>query len=341
MNIQIFVLLVVSIIIPLCVGMLPVGFMNERHRTIGMVYTCGWIIMFAACQILVIPFIVNRVGFSKVEDIYTVIIGSLCILGLGCGVWKRNIRVEFSGRKNFVLWGIVCSLIIIQMFFSYYMQYLDGDDAYYVAMSLNILTDDKMYLTNIHGYSQELDVRHALSPVPVFIAWMSRFTGIHATVLCHSFLGPIFMLLRNVIYVQLGNTLFEKERHKIPLFLLFLNLWYLFGNVSLFTVETFAYTRTWQGKAMLGNIVVPALITWLLFVAKEQMKAGEWCILFLLSAVAAFTTSVGIFLFPIIVTLAGIWIAIYRKNVVVLFEFGVCCIPSFVYGILYLFLKMV
>lgn len=340
MNLQITIFTVLVFFIPLCLGAFPVSFMDYEHRTIGMVYTCGWIVMFAVCQLTVIPFIVNREGFSTVEHIYTAFIVTLSLAGVLCVLIRKNIRVMLPQKGTVALWGFVAVLIIIQMVFAFYMQYLDGDDAYYVAMSMNILTDDKMYLTNIHGYSQELDVRHALSPVPVFIAWMSRLTGMHPTILCHSFLGPVFLLLRNVIYGQLGYVVFGRDKHKVPLFLLFLNLWYLFSNVSLYTIETFAYTRTWQGKAMFGNLVIPAMVLWLLFVAKEQMKWGDWLVLFLLSAAAAFTTSVGIFLFPIFIGLAGIWIALYKKTFVILFEFGVCCIPSFVYGILYLFLKL-
>lgn len=326
---------------PLCIGLLPVSFMQERHRNIGMVYSCGWLMMFASFQLMVIPFIVNRIGFSVVARLFTGIVLALCLLGIGCGIWKRNLVWRLPAKRTWFLWGMIVLLVVMQMVFSFYMQYLDGDDAYYVAMSLSILTDDKMYLTNpYYGYSQELDVRHALSPVPIFIAWMGRVTGMHVTVLSHSFLGPAFILVRNVLYGLIGSRIFEKEQEKVPLFLLFLNLWYLFGNVSLYTVETFAYTRIWQGKSMFGNLVVPAMLLWMFFVVKEQMKAGEWVMLFLLSAVAAFTTSIGIFLFPVFIVLAGVWIALHRKNVVVLFEFCVCCIPSFVYGILYLFLRL-
>lgn len=341
MNLQIILMLFLVGIAPLCIGLLPVSFMSQEHRTVGMVYVSGWIVMFAAFQLLVIPFVVNRSGFSGVASLYTVIIAGLCVAGLVCGGIKRNIICARPGRQTWFLWAVLIVLIGAQMVFSYYMQYLDGDDAYYVAMSVSILTDDKMYLTNpYYGYSQELDIRHALSPAPIFIAWLSKVTGIHATILSHSYLGGVFLLLRNVIYGQIGNEIFEKDKKKVPLFLCFLNLWYLFGNVSLYTVETFAYTRTWQGKAMFGNLAVPAVILWLFFVVKEKMKCAEWVLLFLLSAVTAFTTSIGIFLFPVFLALAGIWIALHRKNIVILFEFGVCCIPSFVYGILYLFLKM-
>lgn len=342
MSLQIILMISLVGIAPLCIGLLPVSFMEEQHRTAGMVYVSGWVTMFAVFQLLAIPFVVNRAGFTTVANLYTGIVIALCVIGAGCGIWKRNIICVLPEKPVWLLWLVVMLLIAVQMVFSYYMQYLDGDDAYYVAMSVSILTDDKMYLSNPYtGYSQGLDIRHALSAVPIFIAWLARTTGMHATILVHSFLGPVFLFVRNVIYGQIGNEIFEKDKNKVPLFLLILNIWYLFGNVSLYTVETFSYTRTWQGKSMFGNLAIPVIVLWLFFVVKEKMKCVEWILLFLLSAVTAFTTSIGIFLFPVFLMMAGLWIALYRKNIVVLFEFGVCCIPSFVYGMLYLFLKMV
>lgn len=343
---HVMILLGLTVLAPFCIGLLPVRFMEEKHQSFGMVYVSGWLTMFALCQLLVIPFIVNEKEFSLVSAVYTLLLAALCAAAIiaGRGVFVRSVKNTFSfgdysGMEK-LLWLLVLALIVFQIAASYYMQYLDGDDSVFTALALGIQNGDGMYLKNPnYGYSQELDTRHALSPVPVFIAWLGRLTGIHATVLSHSYLGGIFLLLMYVIYGQLAKQLFPEKRKNIPVFLLFLNLWYLFGNVSLYTVETFAYTRTWQGKAMFGNLVVPAMFLWIMFAAREEMRAGEWALLFCLSAVAAFTTSTGIFMFPIFMALAGILLALWKKKLVLLFEFGVCCIPSMVYGILYLFLK--
>lgn len=346
MALQGVILVGILFILPLCIGLFPVHFMRKEHQSVGMMYVSGWLFLFALFQFTVIPFIVNEKKFTTYARLYTalVLVFVLAALVLGRKTLSDCIASSFCkpdrSMGRILAWSAVWLLIIMQMVFAFHMQYLDGDDSLYVAHS--VITDfyDDMYVRSpYYGYSQPLDIRHALSPLPVFIAWAARLTGIQAAALSHSFIGPVFLLLMYLIYMQLGKRLFEEKRQYVPVFMLFLILWYIFGNVSLYTTETFAFTRTWQGKSMFGNIVVPAYFLWLMFVQRDSMKCGEWGMLFALSAVAAFTTSTGIFMVPVIMALAGLFLAVWKKRVVLLFEFAVCCIPSLVYGILYLFLK--
>ena len=343
---QILALTGILFLVPLGIGLLPMRFMREEHRSLGMAYAAGWLVEFALFQFMIIPFIVAERDFSDAAKLYSILLAVAFAAGLLLGGKRIRECVNHTFPKEktalFVklLWLAVILCVLLQMFFAVFMQYLDGDDALYVAISLQTQNGDGMYLKNpYYGYAQSLDVRHALSPVPIFIAWLGYLTGIHTTILSHCFIGPAFLLLMYVLYGQIAGQLFRKKPESVPMFLLFLNLWYLFGNVSLYTAETFAYTRTWQGKAMFGNLVVPAMVLWMLFVAKNEMRCGEWCMLFALSAVAAFTTSTGIFMFPIFMALAGLFLAVYHKKLVILFEFAACCTSSIVYGILYLFLK--
>lgn len=343
---QIIILTGILFLAPFIIGLLPLRFMRQEHRSLGMAYASGWLVMFALFQFMVIPFVVAERDFSEAERLYNILLLVVVVLALifGIKIIKECAQNSFlpknADKWTRILWFAVILLIVVQMIASVSLQYLDGDDALYVTTALQAQVDDEMYLKNpYYGYSQELDVRHALSPVPIFLAWIARMAGIHVTLLCHSIMGAAFLLLMYVLYVQIAKRLFADKPNNVPLFLLFLNIWYLFGNVSLYTAETFAYTRTWQGKSMFGNLVVPAMFLWMLFAVREEMKAGEWCMLFALAAVAAFTTSTGIFMFPIFTAFAGLFLAIYRKKLVLLFELAACCTPSIVYGILYLFLK--
>lgn len=343
---QIMILTGILLLAPFIIGLLPMRFMRAEHRSLGMAYASGWLMMFALFQFMAIPFIVAERDFSEAERLYNLLLLTVLAVSVIFGIKtvrecaKNSFLTKNADKWTRLLWAAVFLLIAFQMAASVAMQYLDGDDALYVTTALQTQVDDEMYLKNpYYGYSQELDVRHALSPVPVFLAWIARTAGIHVTVLCHSIMGAVFLFLMYVLYGQIAKRLFMDKPKNVPLFLLYLNVWYLFGNVSLFTAETFAYTRTWQGKAMFGNLVVPAMFLWMFFAVRDEMKAGEWCMLFALSAVAAFTTSTGIFMFPIFMAFAGILLALYHKKLVILFEFAACCTPSIVYGILYLFLR--
>ncbi len=332
-------------VLPFCMGMLPVRYMKEEHKSFVMVWLSGWMMMFAVFEVLVVPFIVREASFSMAIQCYTVVIGILAVLFLflGRSTVPACLRKWKEARPD---WGqamimfLVLTLIILQLIFAFYMQYLDGDDSFFVATSLTSQHTDTMYrFTPYYGANGGLDIRHALSPEPIFMAWLSEVSGIHVTIICHSYISILFLILMYCIYGQVGSQLFPLQRKNRWLFLLFLNIWYLFGNVSIYAAESFAYTRTWQGKAMFPNLMVPLLFLWLLYMAKNEMDVGEWSMLFVIILCTVFTTSTGIFTVPILLLLAAVIMAVVQKRAFLILQTGACLVPSLFFGLLYLFLK--
>ena len=332
-------------VLPFCMGMLPVRYMKEEHKSFGMVWLSGWMMMFAVFEVLVVPFIVREASFSMAIQCYTVVIGILAVLFLflGRSTVPACLRKWKEARPD---WGqamimfLVLTLIILQLIFAFYMQYLDGDDSFFVATSLTSQHTDTMYrFTPYYGANGGLDIRHALSPEPIFMAWLSEVSGIHVTIICHSYISILFLILMYCIYGQVGSQLFPLQRKNRWLFHLFLNIWYLFGNVSIYAAESFAYTRTWQGKAMFPNLMVPLLFLWLLYMAKNEMDVGEWSMLFVIILCTVFTTSTGIFTVPILLLLAAVIMAVVQKRAFLILQTGACLVPSLFFGLLYLFLK--
>lgn len=345
MWIQLGLLAVCTWLLPFCMGLLPVHFMKEEHKSFGMVWICGWMVMFAVFQLVAIPFIVNEAAFTMVVKCYTIIIGILaviCVLtgrnaAVSCAKKIKEIQIE-KGQAGIV--AAVVVLLIFQLTAAFYMQYLDGDDAFYVATSLTSQHTDTMYrYTPYYGADGELDIRHALSPVPIFMAWLSEVSGIHVTIICHRYISIVFLLLMYIIYMELGSHLFPLQKRSKWLFLLFLNIWYLFGNVSIYATESFAYTRTWQGKAMFPNLMVPLLFLWMLFMVKDEMDIGEWAMLFIIAISTAFVTSTGIFSVPVLLLTAATIMAVRQKRYLLILQTGACLVPSLFFGMLYLFLK--
>lgn len=345
MWIQLGLLLICTWVIPFCAGVLPVRIMKEEHRSFGMIWVSGWFMMFAVFQVLVVPFIVAEQSFSLAVRTYSIVIIVVSVVSLVIGrraVKKsmdklRDSHIE-SGQLPVMI--LVIALIAVQLAAAFFLQYLDGDDAFYVATSLTSEHTDTMYrFTPYYGANGELDIRHALSPVPIFMAWLAQVSGIHVTIICHSYISMLFLLLMYMIYFQVAKKLFPGQKKNQWLFLLALCIWYLFGNVSIYTAESFALTRTWQGKAMFPNLIIPYLFLWMFCMAKDEMDIGEWAMLFLTTLAAAFTTSTGIFTVPILLGMEAAIIAAVKKKAVVLVQTAACLVPCLFFGMLYLFLK--
>lgn len=340
------ILMLLVLVMPFFLGMIPVNYMNRLQRTPAMTYICGWFVSFSVFELVSIPFILLEKSFSSLVIVYSVVLTVI----LALSVWKgKSLLVAFRNqiadkrKSSFIVrlgWLVVIILIGVQMLRAVFWEYYDGDDAYYIATAVMTDTFDTMYLRdNYTGYKYPLDIRHALSPTPIYQAWLSRVSGIHPAVIAHSVLSAVWLMLMYMVYGQIANRLFPKKKEYRPLFMILLTVWFAFGNISIYTAETFAMTRTWQGKGLMAGIVLPMLLLCLIYLADEKPKPGTWILFEMVIISAVFATSISFMLVPTIVGTAAVLLAIQKKSLRTLWQVFVCCLPCLVLGACYLLLK--
>lgn len=346
---QWLVLVLLVTMVPFLLGTIPVKYMNRFQRTPAMMYLCGWFVSFSVFELVSVPFILLERSFTEVVVVYSLAILILLVVSAWTG---REIFVQFFSCRMWwddmakaswwtrLGWLVVVILLVIQLIHAVLFEYYDGDDSYYVAQAVMTNTFDTMYLRdNYTGYIYPLDIRHALSPTPVYIAWMSRISGVHPTIIAHSVLSLVWILLMYCVYGQIGKRLFAKEKEWCPLFLIFIEVWFLFGNISLYTSETFAMTRTWQGKGLMAGVILPALLLSLVYLADQKTRFGNWLLFTTVILSAVFATSVAFMLIPTIVGLAAVLIGWQKRCAKTVLLMGAGCLPCIVLGFCYLVLR--
>lgn len=315
-----------------------------------MTYACGWFVSFFTFELTAVPFILLERSFTSLVIAYTVLI----IVLLAYSVWvSRHVWGDFvknirASRTQPLLvkagWLLVYLLIGLQLFMAVFYEYYDGDDAYYIATSVLTDTFDTMYLRDAYtGYIYSLDTRHALSPTPIYQAWLSRLSGIHPAVIAHSVLSVAWLVLMYCIYGQIGNKLLPVTRKEgrtksnfRPVFLILIAVWFAFGNISLYTAETFAMTRTWQGKGMMAGMVLPALFLCLICLSQEKVSLGIWMLYECVLVTAVFATSIAFMLIPTMVGISAVLIGIRKKSVRAGAKVFACCVPCLLLAVCYL-----
>lgn len=339
-------LILLITVMPFFLGTIPVKYMNRFQRTPTMMYLCGWFVSFSVFELVSVPFILSERSFTEVVVAYSLVIAVV----LGASVWlgREVIRQMLAWKpwwKRFgrlpkwtrLGWFAVMLLLVVQMVHAVRFEYYDGDDSYYVAQAVMTDAFDTMYVRdNYTGYIYPLDIRHALSPTPVYIAWMSRISGIHPTVISHSVLSVAWLVLMYCVYIQLGKRLFAKNKEWQPLFLLFMEIWFLFGNLSLYTSETFIMTRTWQGKGLMAGVILPALLLSMMYLADQKVRLGNWMLFTVVILSAVFATSVAFMLVPTVVGLAAVLIGWQKKSAKTVLLMGAGCLPCIVLAFCYL-----
>ena len=327
------------ILLPMFTGILVIRVLPERDRTLGTCYLMGLLVDFAVFEPISV-YCMSQIVFASFTACTRMALaayglitaGSLFYLGRMVLKSKKrgekyftvvfpgyrprevasimhprrelpriNHKMTPSERLYITSFGI---LLLVQIVMALVMAPFDGDDAYYVVESVQAQQTDTMYTLHPYlGYSMGLDIRHALAAWPMWIAFVARISGLHATIVSHTVLPLILIPLCYYVYYRCARQVLRERTDLVLLFLTFLSLFFIFGNISIYTPETFFLMRTWQGKSMTANLVIPLLFTALLMLAGQEVgeawrlcsrreRAFPW-VLFLLADIASgfFSTS--------------------------------------------------
>lgn len=367
---QIAGLILWLILIPFCMGLLPAMLMKKEDRTPGCIFVSGYIVMFALFELIGIPIAITVIyhSFSLLSNIFAAAALLLSALGVIAALKKNKkgdglISVNRESLKAYHLEDKLYFLIFFLLVgFQLYMVFtrasFDGDDAYYGVQGLIAQQKDTLYRINPYtGRSAPLDTRHVMALIPVWEAFIGRMSGIHATIIAHSVAPLVLLPLTYLVYFQIGKKLFPGKKQGIlrgkhemfPVFMIIMALFQIFGNVSIYTNETFLLTRTWQGKSVAGNFMVPAVF-WIFLCLFEQkdreegdVKAPDQKVFYLLltclNLAAGISSSLAVLLCSFLTAGLGVLFAIRKRKFSILVKVGLTCIPGALYVLTYLIIS--
>lgn len=349
------------LVIPFCIGLIPMRWIPENKRNVGVVLVAGYLVMLPLCWLVTVPCIllVKYYSFRVMSKCFTVVVLAAAVLGvvLAIGAYKQkkwvSLKPVFSLKKMEweakLGWLFFFLLLGLQLYKSFTLMSFDGDDAEYVAQSLVTQQSETMYLIKPYtGGTTSLDIRHSLAILPVWIAYVGKMTGIHTTILAHSILPFVLIPLTYIVFYELGKHLLKEKREYLPAFMGLIALLQIFGNVSIYTNETFFLTRTWQGKAVAASFVIPVTLCLLLWIFDREEKEdlnkkeniGLWVLLCCANMTAGVCTSMVVFLNACMIAAVAFWMMLAEKKFSVLIKAGLACVPNAVYMLLYLFLHV-
>ena len=336
------------LVIPVFVGAIPATFVDKKHHDAGFMWITGYIIMWAVFQVICVPLILTEGAWEFHFPYVVKLYGAAGILLGVAGVllwWvkakgKTTQRVQRS-KREVVCWLFCILLIGIQLICSVCMNYADGDDAFYVAVSTLTESSNTMYQLMPYSMGETgLSVRHGLAPFPIWIAFLARVSGCHTTIVAHTIVATILIFMTYVIYYHIGAVILQEKKEKLPVFLSFTALLVMFGDYSIYTAENFMIARSRQGKAALGNIMIPMVILLflLIFERLRENQRIEWMLWILLAATvtaACLCSTLGTFLMCLFLGVIGLCAGVVYGKWGLVWRTAFCCLPALVFAALY------
>lgn len=360
------------LVLPFGIGLLPAALLPPKERTCGVIFLTGYFGVFTLLEVVGIPIVLTAVyhGFSYLTYGYM----SLCLLAAVAGVLlflkqKKQGLWSVGGNRSGLSWeekiGYLLFFLVLgfQLYMAFTRASFDGDDAYYGVQSVIAQQIDMLYRFNPYtGDSMPVEARHALALIPVWEAFIGRMSGVHATIINHSVMPLLLLPLTYLLYFQIGKKLLAGRKEMLPMFMILIALFQMFGNVSIYTAETFLLTRTWQGKSVAANLVLPAVIWIFLMLFDEEKqetaqkltapenpmtekpavaakKAGADGYFVLLACVitaAGVSSSLAVLLAVLLSAGLAVLFAIKNRSFGVLLKTGLACIPGAIYMLIYL-----
>lgn len=355
---NIIILSIILIFVPFLVGIVCGSIIHTNDFRFFSIILYGYLLMFSLFWLTAVPIIlISSYMFQAVVWIYgsELLILSIvgCILTIHNNLMRKKIKQEVFNIKGFIdendkislfCWFVFLVILAYQIYKSILHASFDGDDAYYVALSNIANQQNNMYgIIPYNGAATELQIQHAIAPLPIFIAFIARVSGIHSTIIAHLVIPIVLIPLTYYAYFLVGEKLFYKDRKGIPVFLIFISLLQIYGDLSIFTKEKFFLTRTWQGKSVYANLILTLLLFLVLSLSEYQKNKAEkkefqeandrysiWPLLCLTNTAACLMTSMSAVISTVFLGVSGILISIRYRNINCLWKILLCCIPYFI-----------
>lgn len=295
----------------------------------------GYFLSFALCEACALPvlFLTPLGDFVLFTRVYAALLCILAAAGLAFLIKGRKRRGVFFGIRRALRlltpgrsgrWTMLFAVLaVILYFFMLYKAYtvasFDGDDAYYVTQSVLSVQTGTMYrYLPYTGITTSVDMRHAMALFPMWTAALSAYSGIHPTIVAHSIEPLLFISLSALVFLRISGMLFDAgdpdRAGKRAAFMCLSFLLWIFGNVSLFTPETFLLTRTWQGKSVLANLLLPAMLYCLLRAGKRPEERETYAEAFLICLSSGLFTSMAPALLLAFTAAGALCLSIAKKD---------------------------
>ena len=307
-------------IIPFLLGVPVTSKLNKKCIISTLIY--GLILYFSIFQVLHVGFLLLYNDLTVLSWVFATIVIILSIINIikykSQIIEIINIKDSIKIHKN-ILWIVVIILIAYQVYMTAMYQFVDGDDSVYAVTAATSDYHDIAYgYESYTGNTTGKNIRHAFSGAPIFVAFLARVIMVHTATVHHIIFPCVIVMVMYMIYGVIAKLLMKSDSQNMAVFMIFINLLFIFGNTSIYSSPTFLLTRTAQGKSILANIVVPIVIMLIIMmvedIKKDELNKINLILLGLAIMCAGFCSILGLVLVPMLVVVSAILLAaIYRK----------------------------
>lgn len=141
--------LLVLFIVPELLGMLVTRFFKNEKNNLILSFIIGYIIEFAICQLIIVPFIYEEKTLTYLIDVLIKIFGVLSILSIIINIFRIKeifiVIIDYIKKMPKLLSFVTIILISIQIYAFVGYMHIDDDDSFYIGTATTAIETDSLF----------------------------------------------------------------------------------------------------------------------------------------------------------------------------------------------------
>lgn len=291
---------------------------HSKPDSVTMTMFTGFILHFVLFGIVALPAIFTQRSLSFLTYLWIGIVEVISILSwlLCFKQWCILLPQSFRNLRHHSWMMILLAVVVfLQMWIVFTHIDATADASYYIGKVTTDVYTNTMGCFDPYTGSKltVLDSRRVIACFPEYNAVISQFFHIHPLKQAKLIMPEIIIIFANILYYHIGLLLFDGDKKRADGLVCFAFLINFFSN-TIYTSSTFLLTRTYEGKSILANVVIPAMIYCFLLFWQEQNRMFSKYLLLIVCLSSCIFSSSSMLIVPVGVTAGMIpWILKERK----------------------------
>lgn len=301
---------------------------------LGMSLVVGFFAYYSLFFVCCIPVMKMFRPLSMLTSIWVPVVAVIVLAALllhGRAIGKAVVRAVEEIRQHPVLTLLLVLIVALQIVIVTTSYNFTLDASYYVA---GVATNVETNMINVYdpftgAWQDHFEMRYFFATYPVSDAVVCQLTGIPALIQTKSIMATVVILLTNLVYFMIAKLLFEGRNRESVWMLSFICLMNLLF-ITIYTPSLFLFTRTYEGKAIVGNLSVMTILYFFILLVKEKKPRMYWLLLFLVCFGSTTVSSTANMLIPAEVSMLFVPDIVFHKRFKELIPYAVCIMPGII-----------
>ena len=336
--VKICLLVILNLILYLLFGALILK-RRDKELPIGLSIITGFFAYYGLFFLVCLPYMIKYRPLSWLTRTWMPIALFISLLSLIiCSKQLikalKKLFLDIKSEKIHII--IIAIIVLLQIILVTITYNFTLDAAYYVA---NVATSVNTDMINVYDpftglWQDHYEMRYFLATYSINDAVFCQFFNIEALIFTKTVMSATVCILVNILYYMICRLLFGDNSKAVAIMMaiiLFVNLTFS----TIFTSSLFLFTRTYEGKTVVGNLSILAIFYIYMRMVTKKDTVSQWLIMFIISVCSLTISSSANMILPGEMLLLFVPYMFINKNFKIIPKLMSCVIPGLIMAIVY------